>query len=684
MWSNWDTLQRHLLTFKETNQLTDEFKTFLINHARFEKDNKKWGLLLLNTATELENSYGQAIANLFLSWLEGDQGNTEDMLKYTKIAANHFHQCDSGQSKLGALSILNNEIQYSRMVGELTLAYEKCQKGIEQALKLNEIDYYLIFLTNFAYVLSEIGLVEKAINQLSETIHYEDRIDMSNLLDTYFVLCVLYLRNHDYQKVNTFIQLGLEKSIDEYALFRVCFINMQAELAIAEDDLDMASQFLQQCDDLLATDQGQYIYAQYLELTKARYLMKMQQFDQAKTYYERSIHYFESDFRGKSEIYKEYAECLQATGNKEKAYDYLKIVMETQNSMLNTMEIIYDHKNTDLLEDFRNKTYESLYSKLQQVTKFGKSVFSSFDPDDILIQTKYFLKELFQPDYSCILLLDSKTNCYAPIYLDSLTDFDIKGEINLDDQESMVVRAIIDQTENYNACVEEQLIEKEPYFPKEIRCRMIKPILHQNIVAMVICMGSVEKGKHSKLELSLLEVIGDYVSIAIENAIEYNQTLSRIDLDSLTGIHNRSGIMKVGKAYIESEDIDQIAVLMIDVDNFKLINDSFGHLVGDEVLRKFGVIMKSMMNDDIQCGRYGGEEFLFFVKNTSQMKIERFASNLCDLIANYSFLNEHQVSVSIGGSMFKRGSNLLQNIKLADEQCYLAKNQGKNQICFVI
>lgn len=124
---------------------------------------------------------------------------------------------------------------------------------------------------------------------------------------------------------------------------------------------------------------------------------------------------------------------------------------------------------------------------------------------------------------------------------------------------------------------------------------------------------------------------------------------------------------------------------MIDIDNFKKVNDIYGHIAGDKVLKEVSnVIRKSISNEDI-LGRYGGEEFIAIIKdeiNNYKDIIERIRRNIEELNIN---VNNKLIKVtsSIGVKNFNLNKMTLEeNISLVDKSLYEAKNSGKNRVVY--
>ncbi|MCY6484460.1 GGDEF domain-containing protein [Clostridium aestuarii] len=154
--------------------------------------------------------------------------------------------------------------------------------------------------------------------------------------------------------------------------------------------------------------------------------------------------------------------------------------------------------------------------------------------------------------------------------------------------------------------------------------------------------------------------------------------------DSLTQLYNHSHIEEILKTYIENykENGTIFSVLMMDIDHFKMINDTYGHPVGDKVLIGISKSLKEITRGDGYVGRYGGEEFLIVIPNTQKTVAKNIATrineNIQSIVWKYDKL---KVTVSIG---------VYENRKYSKEECmeitdgllYLAKRNGRNRIEF--
>ena len=155
--------------------------------------------------------------------------------------------------------------------------------------------------------------------------------------------------------------------------------------------------------------------------------------------------------------------------------------------------------------------------------------------------------------------------------------------------------------------------------------------------------------------------------------------------DDLTGFYNRIHLMDL----IETENSRSIrtgsvfSLAMIDIDKFKSINDTHGHQIGDQVLRTFSAVIRSVLRKTDFCGRYGGEEFLIILTQTDLEAAKVFAERVRACVENSYFPDlgpDFRVTVSIGLAQHHTKDNIQKTISHADDALYKAKNGGRNRV----
>lgn len=151
--------------------------------------------------------------------------------------------------------------------------------------------------------------------------------------------------------------------------------------------------------------------------------------------------------------------------------------------------------------------------------------------------------------------------------------------------------------------------------------------------------------------------------------------------DSLTSTYNRRGFEELALALIQSEEVKEVCLVMLDLDNFKILNDTYGHAAGDEVLKQFSSSIQSHLRDQDILGRIGGEEFAIVLSELSLAKAHKVMERICQLTSEIlvSWQNQNiQFTVSIGLTAWHKGEPLDKVFKRADRALYQAKESGRN------
>ena len=176
--------------------------------------------------------------------------------------------------------------------------------------------------------------------------------------------------------------------------------------------------------------------------------------------------------------------------------------------------------------------------------------------------------------------------------------------------------------------------------------------------------------------------------IDITKEVNYRNKLEKlVSIDPMTKLYNRRFFedMSVEIINLKNRNKEKLSIMMIDIDNFKKINDTYGHDVGDKVIIYLAnILQKSFRKSDIIC-RWGGEEFIILLPNTSKNNTNILANNVCkncyDSTVNISENTNIKFTISIGVSIIRENEESVEfGIKRSDVAMYKAKNNGKNQV----
>ena len=209
------------------------------------------------------------------------------------------------------------------------------------------------------------------------------------------------------------------------------------------------------------------------------------------------------------------------------------------------------------------------------------------------------------------------------------------------------------------------------------KIQIIFPIAVQSEIIHIFFLEVANTPKH-KLEklLLLMEIIGNHF-----------QLLEEKFRDILTGIHNRQALNNVLQTIfltepkkLEGTKPNQISLAIIDIDFFKKINDTFGHMVGDEILILFSYIIKSSLRFYDKVFRYGGEEFVVILDGVGKKFAYLILERLRIIIEKYDFPQVKSLTISIGFTELFVNHSSLTILDQADRALYYSKETGRNKV----
>lgn len=217
------------------------------------------------------------------------------------------------------------------------------------------------------------------------------------------------------------------------------------------------------------------------------------------------------------------------------------------------------------------------------------------------------------------------------------------------------------------------------------------PITYNEENVGVIVLYSNTTEALNGIENQMIYDFTGQVGIAIQNARLFNQIEEMATIDGLTGAYSRTHFMKLCDAAIEEHGSTNriLSLIMLDIDYFKKINDTYGHLAGDKVLKKLVSTIKEELNENSIIGRYGGEEFLILLKETDLEKALDLAEKLRVKVEGMQVRISNGCCVKITSSIGvvsynKNFENISQLIEKADEALYISKENGRNQVRAVL
>jgi diguanylate cyclase (GGDEF)-like protein len=216
----------------------------------------------------------------------------------------------------------------------------------------------------------------------------------------------------------------------------------------------------------------------------------------------------------------------------------------------------------------------------------------------------------------------------------------------------------------------------------EIGSFLSVPMVIQGELIGVLNLAHSTNGAFNEDHLRLLTLIASQAAALLQRVVMFEELARLAITDDLTGLYNRRHFlerlndeMRRGERYGL-----RFSILFLDIDNFKLINDTYGHALGDRILNDLGKVLRKWGRSSDLIARYGGEEFVVLLPMTEGPAAEKAADRLRTMVVDHSFPRRKRLTVSLGVAAYPGdGQSPEELLQCADGALYLAKKQGRNR-----
>ena len=201
-------------------------------------------------------------------------------------------------------------------------------------------------------------------------------------------------------------------------------------------------------------------------------------------------------------------------------------------------------------------------------------------------------------------------------------------------------------------------------------------------------MREIKEKIQKKIKLMYGEISGldkEHKKEAKEILKDFKESFSKVyeaaTKDEKTGLYNHRFFKSVFEIEIEraKREKEKMSLMIIDIDFFKKLNDTYGHLTGDKALIELAKTLKKVLREYDLISRFGGEEFFVLLQGEPASRAKTIGDRLREKLWNNKTLKKYRVTISIGITEFKKGDNPEKMIKRADKALYISKESGRNQ-----
>lgn len=669
------TFEEYFQQFEISEEVNTKLKRLILENIGLQDELHPMMERFFQIAKERNYAYSIALGYSMVFYFLYSN-DIDRAIAYNEKARTLLKQIPDYEKSEAILTVANNAVLGNILKENYGAAYMEILQAMPMAEKSDRITYYSAFLNNGAIILAEFGLYKKAIQQVEETLQKRDMIGESNYIVTIFLYGNLCVSAGDIVKLKKIIH-DYAPYIETAELFdTTMFHKFYVEAAMMENNQTEAKRAFQYLQDTYIFEHNDMIDNAEVYLVYARYYMFIQDYEEASHYYHIVLKNLDSLLGHKRQIYEEMAILYAHQHQYQKAYASLQKANARNQHYVSFIDDMYRHELEDVWEKNRMLSYEILYQRLLDITTFGKTVISSLTRNQLIDVIQTHLPQIFQYDICRLMLYDEKKQQFQSL------DGTIFLSANLSFLKPCVVDkdAIIHSNIKPGDAICEQL---DSLYDSGIRSILMQPVTYQNTLLAMIYFGSEQINFFSHADQGLLQVFADYVAIALHNIYQFEDAVEKSSYDYLTGTFNRSALMKRGEDMLlmAKANNDSIGVLMMDIDNFKNINDTYGHIKGDEVIRKVTAVMDVHKQHGI-IARFGGEEFILLIDHITKHQLYQIAEQI-----RYDCENSHlyvsgsliDFTISIGGCYH---TNIHTSLKAlfeeADQRLYIAKRNGKN------
>lgn len=665
---------------------------------------------LLDLSTELNDAFGIYKSNNLLGILSSDEGRIDEALNYYAVAMTYTSLNGLSREKPVILNNIGTALiikqNYFEAIENLSNAlnyiyeYEE-RKDMIFTLNLNIADAYL----HIHQPKEAIDVIERAMPFYNA----EEKEDGAVMLAT---LAYAYILLKDFNRAFEYILLCEEAAEQsQYVVIQILVDYYKAKYFELTDAHDNAMYFYERVIKRQLEGNTFYYYNQ-ISLDFIEFLKVNQHREKAKQYIEKSldlatkkswnwiIQYY---YKALSEIYAEEHDWINAM---KAVNTYFQIEQEYKHKSNALNFNCFKIQEKILSINAKNRSLNDSVQRLKQVNNILKLINSTGDLK-ILIEILYnSLKTLFNIDTFALGLYDDRNELihYVAKYENGISI----GESNIsyNNQKSFSIHVkktnipmIINDITDFESIqalypnVKLTVADIENY-GNHSQSIVIWPLISESRAIGLINCQSMTKNTFSDFDLELIEMLSAHLAVALENfkqKSELHDAITRLNrlsfLDSLTGVYNRQAFNEYLPQFYQKaiDEKNNLVFAMVDLDNFKNLNDQYGHQEGDLCLMAFADLLRRTIGNLGYIYRYGGDEFSLLFVGLERDLVMKILDDIMLLSRDFYAIGEVlKVTASMGVVFVENGNcnNLTLNsfINYADNALYIAKNEGKNTL----
>lgn len=320
--------------------------------------------------------------------------------------------------------------------------------------------------------------------------------------------------------------------------------------------------------------------------------------------------------------------------------------------------------------------------QLVEVGEIGQEINAALPYRETVERALARAKQFLHADFVALILLEPKTR-----------GFDIEGTLGVQAPEVSADCCLYTSDCPVRRAINEKSIVRSDdhtctLFPKTMKSQVIVPFVVESIGEMALLATATSSENFEQITTTVLQTLQGHMHSALSNARKYDSIRRQVVTDHLTRLYNRRYFMNRAEEELDRSLRYQqpLSLVMIDIDNFKSFNDTYGHMTGDRVLQTVAGIMQQHVRKSDICGRHGGEEFAMLLPNTPGEAASHMANRLRRTLGETRYTGlglPPEVSITISGGVAtcpRDATSVSDLFELSDKALYRAKAEGRDRI----
>lgn len=282
-----------------------------------------------------------------------------------------------------------------------------------------------------------------------------------------------------------------------------------------------------------------------------------------------------------------------------------------------------------------------------------------------------FVAKVFKADSWSLLLTPKEERWYFYVWSDKFNKLPLDEIAESLQREGRNIKEILERKD----VMVIKDTRKYPYWHRSsgVITWMGVPLILEGEIFGVLNLDWFKKRHITKFEIELLRKTSNYIEEVVIKVLKLNKILLDARIDSITEIYNRRSLeIEIQKC----EDAD-VGIIFIDIDDFKKVNDLYGHAIGDNVLKIVAQRIKRCIREEDSVFRYGGDEFVALVKNANEEILKIISERIKSVFEKPVKVDDDsfKISISVGFAIYpKEAQSLKEAIRIADERMYKEKS----------